>query len=246
MAGHLASLFHAGGFLALTSTASYSNVQNPLASIADLLVSTAPRTPTPESSYRKRCKKNKSNSDEVNYAGSGYPIPTGLIAGELIAPSGPSTAVPVLLKPGNKRASLQPQTMNSVLIGLRTAPTDFECVHCPPWYDKVDVNAHFKWLGAKDCLHANIKCSLCGAGYLDGSDMKKHVRKIHENPKQFNCPTCPSVCDLKSSLKTPIQFVHNVEKQHNCSICVKDFLVKVNFRRMLNLFTKAKKNGDTI
>ena len=72
-------------------------------------------------------------------------------------------------------------------------------------------------------VHGKIKCPSCDKKFENNSNLKHHVKTVHEGIRD------KVVCDLcgksfiKSCLKRHIRMVHDQIKDHVCSHCGKAF-----------------------
>ena len=69
---------------------------------------------------------------------------------------------------------------------------------------------------AKSRRHA---CPQCDYKTGDASNLKKHVRTVHEQRKDHACPQCDATFGAASSLRTHLRTVHEQRRDHACPQC---------------------------
>lgn len=62
------------------------------------------------------------------------------------------------------------------------------------------------------------KCAICGYETNDKGRLNQHLR-IHDNVKKFKCGHCQKFFSLKSNLKMHIKAVHDSNKDYRCEKC---------------------------
>ncbi|XP_012255083.2 zinc finger protein 23-like isoform X5 [Athalia rosae] len=93
--------------------------------------------------------------------------------------------------------------------------TRYICRLCRKKYSRKDkCTVHVKThLGIKQYL-----CTLCPAKFVCKSDVLKHIRSTHTNPRPFQCPKCPRRLRSKFDL-IEHDNVHEGIKPYSCSEC---------------------------
>jgi hypothetical protein len=75
------------------------------------------------------------------------------------------------------------------------------------------------------CLE-KYKCPDCDFTCSSNSDLKRHIKQVHDQIKDFNCPDCDYTCSTNYDLKRHIKQVHDQIKDINCPDC--DFTCSTN------------------
>ena len=79
-----------------------------------------------------------------------------------------------------------------------------------------------KGTATKEIKNINVKqtkCLICNKIYSNRSEMKRHVKSVHEAKKPHKCPICGYSCSKRSNLTRHVKSVHEGKKPHKCSIC---------------------------
>ena len=58
-------------------------------------------------------------------------------------------------------------------------------------------------------------CVCCPAAFRFPSQLKKHVRLVHEKRRDHKCPHCPSAFGRASHLRTHVRTQHHANNSHN-------------------------------
>ena len=68
-------------------------------------------------------------------------------------------------------------------------------------------------------------CTSCPKGHLssEGEKLKKHIKIVHENFKNYECETCGKSFSAARSLKKHNHTVNEGHKNHKCEFCGKSF-----------------------
>ena len=73
------------------------------------------------------------------------------------------------------------------------------------------------------------QCKICRKPFQNNSALKRHFR-VHTGEKPFHCHDCGRDFNQKSNLKTHIRNVHECQQQYICSKCGQGFGTNVNFQ----------------
>ncbi|XP_034941501.1 uncharacterized protein [Chelonus insularis] len=102
----------------------------------------------------------------------------------------------------------------------------YACKLCRKFYERRDkCTVHVK-------THLGIKqyaCTLCSAKFVCKSDVMKHIRCSHTNPRPMQCPKCPKRFRSKFDL-TEHDNVHKGVKPYQCSDCGQSYHHKVSLQ----------------
>lgn len=102
----------------------------------------------------------------------------------------------------------------------------YACKLCRKMYERRDkCTVHVK-------THLGIKqyaCTLCCAKFVCKSDVMKHIRCSHTNPRPMQCPKCPKRFRSKFDL-TEHDNVHKGVKPYRCSDCSQSYHHKVSLQ----------------
>ena len=67
-----------------------------------------------------------------------------------------------------------------------------------------------------------------------GGDLKKHIRRVHENKRSSKCTICDKSFSQEGYLKTHIKAVHEGEK-NKCTNCDKVFSWGVSLKKHIKI-----------
>ncbi|XP_063983618.1 zinc finger protein 37 homolog isoform X3 [Diachasmimorpha longicaudata] len=102
----------------------------------------------------------------------------------------------------------------------------YTCKLCKKFYERKDkCTVHVK-------THLGIKqyaCTLCTAKFVCKSDVMKHIRCSHTNPRPMQCPKCPKRFRSKFDL-TEHDNVHQGIKPYKCNDCGQCYHHKVSLQ----------------
>ncbi|KAK0094497.1 hypothetical protein PV326_010719 [Microctonus aethiopoides] len=102
----------------------------------------------------------------------------------------------------------------------------YSCKLCRKFYERRDkCTVHVK-------THLGIKqysCTLCSAKFVCKSDVMKHIRCSHTNPRPMQCPKCPKRFRSKFDL-TEHDNVHKGVKPYQCNKCGQSYHHKVSLQ----------------
>ncbi len=69
-----------------------------------------------------------------------------------------------------------------------------------------------------NCL-MRFRCQRCDYKCSRNSDLKKHIKRVHDKIKDRQCPHCEYKCSTNSDLKKHIKQVHDMVRDIQCSQC---------------------------
>lgn len=102
----------------------------------------------------------------------------------------------------------------------------YVCKLCKKFYERKDkCTVHVK-------THLGIKqytCILCNAKFVCKSDVMKHIRCSHTNPRPIQCPKCPKRFKSKFYL-TEHDNVHKGIRPYSCTECEQSYHHKVSLQ----------------
>ena len=67
-------------------------------------------------------------------------------------------------------------------------------------------------------LGLSYSCDICGLKVISISSLSRHKKRAH-SPDEFPCPVCGKLFKHKSNLKDHVRFVHEKIKKYECSSC---------------------------
>ena len=67
-----------------------------------------------------------------------------------------------------------------------------------------------------------LKCRICDKKFVQ-SDLKRHVKEVHEGIKNHPCEICGQKFGRSGDLKCHVKTVHEGIKEHQCQFCEKKF-----------------------
>mmetsp|Transcript_5648 Transcript_5648/g.16795 ORF Transcript_5648/g.16795 Transcript_5648/m.16795 type:complete len:220 (+) Transcript_5648:76-735(+) len=76
-------------------------------------------------------------------------------------------------------------------------------------------------------------CKVCLTAFTSRSNLRVHVRTVHERQRPFACPKCDTNLGTRSTLKRHMKMVHFNERPFGCPICKKAFMTMSCVRRHL-------------
>jgi phage host-nuclease inhibitor protein Gam len=65
----------------------------------------------------------------------------------------------------------------------------------------------------------DIKCNQCDHVCSENSNLKKHIKRVHDRIRDIKCNQCEFACSDNSSLKMHIKRIHNQIRDINCELC---------------------------
>ena len=66
---------------------------------------------------------------------------------------------------------------------------------------------------------AKFICVICDKEYQNPSQLKIHIKIVHERIKKFVCPTCGQIFSQSQQLKRHILHIHEKRKDNICKTC---------------------------
>ena len=66
-------------------------------------------------------------------------------------------------------------------------------------------------------------CSHCAAAFVTSSNLKRHVRTVHEKRRDYKCPHCAATFGQKGDLNKHVRTVHEKRRDHACPHCAATF-----------------------
>eukprot|EP00188_Purpureofilum_apyrenoidigerum_P000093 Plantae.Rhodophyta-Purpureofilum_apyrenoidigerum.ctg10325.p1 GENE.Plantae.Rhodophyta-Purpureofilum_apyrenoidigerum.ctg10325~~Plantae.Rhodophyta-Purpureofilum_apyrenoidigerum.ctg10325.p1 ORF type:complete len:193 (-),score=28.36 Plantae.Rhodophyta-Purpureofilum_apyrenoidigerum.ctg10325:183-761(-) len=113
--------------------------------------------------------------------------------------------------------------------------------------EHIDAGAHVKHVPStlddseNQCINFNKLCDpekphfckVCLTAFTSRSNLRVHVRTVHERQRPFACPKCDTNLGTRSTLKRHMKMVHFNERPFGCPICKKAFMTKSCVRRHL-------------
>ena len=77
-------------------------------------------------------------------------------------------------------------------------------------------------------MDGEFKCQTCEKKFASKRNLRRHVRRIHENQTMHECGICEKKYTLQENLRRHIRHIHTKEAMHNCGICHKKFARKIH------------------
>ena len=81
---------------------------------------------------------------------------------------------------------------------------------------------------------------VCGRAFSNSTDLKKHIRAIHEGVKRQKCYLCGKIFRYIPELKSHISFVHNGVEILKCKFCDMYFKNAGDLMRHISINHKDK------
>ena len=66
-------------------------------------------------------------------------------------------------------------------------------------------------------------CVYCASAFRFPSDLKTHVRVVHEKCRDHKCPRCPAAFGEAGNLRAHVRTVHEKRRDHKCPHCPSAF-----------------------
>jgi hypothetical protein len=83
--------------------------------------------------------------------------------------------------------------------------------------------------GAK--AEGDLDCPTCGNKFKTLTNLRIHVRTVHEGGRDFYCLLCGKAFGQSSNLRSHIKMVHHGAKTHVCDVCCKAFGYSSDLRK---------------
>ena len=88
------------------------------------------------------------------------------------------------------------------------------------------------------------QCSLCDYRTARSSDLRKHVRRVHEktaNVKKIQCLNCEKIFTRNFTMVQHVKTHHEGKKEHHCFICRNKFTCKAGLKNHISAVHEGKK-----
>ena len=69
-------------------------------------------------------------------------------------------------------------------------------------------------------------------------DLNKHVKRVHENTKEYQCNRCEKWFSTRGNLNFHIKTVHNLIKPFECDTCDRQFNDKRLLKKHVKMYTE--------
>ena len=103
---------------------------------------------------------------------------------------------------------------------------DFRCEFCQTTMaSKFSFQKHML-VQHNDERFANVPCKSCNKKFICESLMRYHVRRVHEQAKDYKCDRCGKEYGQKGQRDRHFQRVHQGIREFSCDICEKRFSIK--------------------
>ena len=83
------------------------------------------------------------------------------------------------------------------------------------------------------------ECNLCNKLFSNQSNLRKHIRSVHEKMK-FTCEICGKEVSRKDKLQRHKLSVHSKSSEFKCTVCERKFIQKDNLLAHKNVCCKCK------
>lgn len=114
----------------------------------------------------------------------------------------------------------------------RTHEVEYTCDHCNSKFSlKRTLEEHILRVHLRKTPRS--KCEHCGK-YLVSTNLKRHIRAVHEKQLDFVCDACNKGFQNKQMLRDHLAVVHLNQQNHLCTICNKNFAHSFALVRHLN------------
>ncbi|GAB6024389.1 hypothetical protein CHUAL_009555 [Chamberlinius hualienensis] len=125
------------------------------------------------------------------------------------------------------KANEATQKLNSV---TKTEDMKYFCTQCGRKYKK---HVHYR-LHMKDC-GKDIRCDICQERFSQTSNLRNHIRVVHEKINKFNCTECSRAFANQYNLVNHLR-THSGDQPFKCPKCAANFNVKSNLNRHQKMF----------
>ncbi|CEO97555.1 unnamed protein product (mitochondrion) [Plasmodiophora brassicae] len=150
-------------------------------------------------------------------------FPSSLLNGTVAGPANRPDAVPALLKTPSQRTSSSSSELSiEFLLPGVPRPEDSNRITLPS--------------------PAPFPCTLCPKGFESVSDLKRHQKNIHENPKRFPCPHCTRTFRASTTRESHIAKAHSGKKsaEFPCHICNKVLVTASSLKTHMVVHSDAR------
>ncbi|XP_035713597.1 zinc finger protein 888-like [Folsomia candida] len=102
-----------------------------------------------------------------------------------------------------------------------TREKPYNCATCGRSFTHVGVMKHHEMTHLEASRRVMSKCRLCMQAFSDKDNLRRHIRVVHENPRNYPCTFCDKRFDSASNLKRHVEGVHPTNKEliHSCEKC---------------------------
>ncbi|XP_072943290.1 uncharacterized protein [Epargyreus clarus] len=108
-------------------------------------------------------------------------------------------------------------------------PARYSCHDCDySTYNKYDLIKHVRIHTGDKCF----KCTQCPAAYRTSSNLRTHVRLLHERARPYACHICGKTYNDRATLNRHID-AHNDIKRHICNVCNAAFTKRSYWKKHL-------------
>ena len=81
--------------------------------------------------------------------------------------------------------------------------------------------------------HRDYKCESCGKSFFQKGDLKRHIHTVHEGHRNFKCESCGKSFSIAQGLSLHISTIHGGEGNYKCEICDKSFTQSIYLKQHL-------------
>ena len=92
----------------------------------------------------------------------------------------------------------------------------------------------------------NHVCQVCTKVFKHKSDLRRHIKSVHQGEKPYHCPECGKDFSRKPNLNHHIRSVHKGEKPYPCADCGKDFSQQTKLIRHIRCVHHGEKSNPCI
>ncbi|KAL7305531.1 hypothetical protein TKK_0002267 [Trichogramma kaykai] len=77
----------------------------------------------------------------------------------------------------------------------------------------------------------DYECNVCQKIFTQQNSLIRHQESVHEGRRDYECDVCQKTFSLKSNLKRHVKEVHDKQKDHTCDLCQKSFTQKASLKK---------------